>query len=141
MLEAGDVVEVLRRLDQRDALVAEVAERGAQEVWRGDVIGIQECQDLGVDDAKRIVDVPRLGVLVRRPREVAGTERGSQLGDLRPLAVVEDPCLVHRLERDRRGDGRHQDLRPLVEGRNEHGDAGDPHAGRGGAAARRRPTG
>ena len=90
------------------------------------MVGIQERQELSVDDAERMVDVARLGVLVRRPGQVPGTERGSQLGDFRPPAVIEDPGLMRRLERDRRGDGRHQDLRPFVEGRNEHGDTGDP---------------
>jgi hypothetical protein len=124
VLEAVDVVEVLWRLHQGDLRIREVAERGAQEFGGGDVIGVEDGQDLGVDDAKRMVQVSGLRVLVGRPRQVPGAERGSQCRDLGSLAIVEDPRLVRRLERDRRGDGGHQNLRTLVVGRDQ-----DRHAG------------
>ncbi len=141
VLEAGDVVEVLRRLDERDALVGEVAERGAQEVGSRDMVGIEEGQDLGVDHAKRVIHVARLGVLMGRTCEIARAQRGRELGDLRPLTVVEHPGLVLRLERDRRRDRRHQDLGALVVGRDQHRDTRERGPARDGGAGRRRPTG
>ena len=120
VLEALLVVEVLRGLHQGDERVVEVAEGVAEQVAVGDVVGVQDGDDVGVDVLERVVDVAGLRVAVLLAGEVARAEGPGQLGDLRPVAVVEHPGLVRDVDRHGGGDGRQQDLERLVVGRDEH---------------------
>jgi hypothetical protein len=74
MLEARDVVEVLRGLHHRDLRIGEVAERRPKEFRCGHVIGVEHPDDVRIHDAERMVQVPRLGMLVRRAGEVPRPE-------------------------------------------------------------------
>jgi hypothetical protein len=122
VLERLQVVEVLRGLYQGDPRVVEVPEGGGQQVRPGDVVGVQHGDDVGVDDLQRMVQVGGLGVAAVVPPQVAGAEVGGQPGDLWPVAVVEHPGLVRGPHRHRGRDRRHQHLRRLVPGRDQHRD-------------------
>jgi hypothetical protein len=120
VLERLQVVEVLGGLDQRHPWVVEVAEGVDQVVGPGDVVGVQHRHDIRFDDPQGVVEVPGLGVAAVAATQVAGAEVTSQPGDLRPVPVVQDPGLVHRLQGDRGRDGRCQHLRRFVPGRDQH---------------------
>ncbi len=70
VLEGVRVVEVLRRLHQRHVGVVEVGQRVAQEVRRGDMIRVEDREDVGFDDLHGVVQVTRLVVLVVEARQV-----------------------------------------------------------------------
>ncbi len=87
------------------------------------MIGVEDGDEVRIDHGEGVVDVPRLRVLAAGPSEIAGAERFGELGDLGSVAIVQQPCLVDRFERRGGGDRRHEDLRALVVGWNEDGDA------------------
>ncbi len=122
MLERFEVIEVLRRLDEGQLRIVEIRQERGQEAGRRDVVRVEDADDVGVDVLERVVQVPRLGMLVGRPRDVARAERHGKLADLLAVPIIEDPRLVLRLERDRRRDRRQQDIGGLVVGRDQHGD-------------------
>jgi len=124
VFEGLEVVEVLRRLDQGDPRIVEVAEGVHQEVRRRDVIGVEDPDEVGVDLAEGVVQVARLGMFVGRAREVLRTEVGGQSRDLGPVTVVEHPGLMRDAHRHGRGDGRGEHLEALVVGRDQDRDPG-----------------
>jgi hypothetical protein len=90
------------------------------------MIGVEDRDDVGVDDPECMIEVAGLGMLVRGAREITGAECLGQVADLRPISVVEQPRLVDRLEGEGRRDRRNQDLGPLVIGWDEDGDSRQP---------------
>jgi len=124
VFEGLEVVEVLRRLDQGDPRIVEVAEGVHQEVRRRDVVGVEDTDEVGLDDAEGVVQVARLGMFVGRAREVLRTEVGGQSRDLGPVTVVEHPGLMRDAHRHGRGDGRGEHLEALVVGRDQDRDPG-----------------
>nr|WP_254781418.1 hypothetical protein [Modestobacter sp. DSM 44400] len=136
MLEGLGVVEVLRRLHQRDAVVPEVGQRAGEEVRLGDVVGIEDGDQLGLHQGQRVVEVAGLGVVVLAAGDVPCAEGVGHLGHLRAVAVVEDPGLVVAVHGQDGGHRGQQDLQSLVVGGDQHGDAGSgsgpqrhPHPG------------
>ena len=120
MLERGKVVEVLWGLDQCRPWVVEVAEGVDQEVGSGDMVGVEHRDDIRLDDPEGVVEVAGLGVATVVATQIAGTQIICQPGDMRPIPIVQDPGLMHRLQRDRGRNGRGEDLQWFVPGRNEH---------------------
>ena len=118
------VVEVLGGLDQGDPRIVEVAEGVHQEVRRRDVVGVEDTDDVGVDDPEGMVQVARLGMFVGRAREVVRTKVRCQPRDLRSVTVVEHPGLVRDAHGDCRGDGRCEHLEAFVVGRHQDRDPG-----------------
>ena len=49
VLERVRVVELLRRLDEGDARILEIAERPHEELVGGDVVGVEDRDEVGVD--------------------------------------------------------------------------------------------
>ncbi len=123
VFERLGVVEILRRLDESDGRIVEVAERPYEKLGRRDVVGVEDCHEVGLDLLEGVVDVAGLGVVVCRAAQVAGAQRCSEACDLRSVAVVEHPGLVLDLHRHGGGDRRGEDVNRLVVGRNENGDA------------------
>ena len=125
VLETVQVVEVLRGLDQGQPGVGEVRQRRGEEVPAGDVVGVQDGDDLDVEQVGQSqggVQVAGLGVLSRVAGVVSGAQGGGQLGHPGTVAVVQNPGLVRRVQGYRRGNGREQDLTGLVARRDEHRD-------------------
>ena len=50
VLEGLDVVEVLRRLDDRHAGVGEVSKGAKEEAGHRDVVGVEDGDEVGIDD-------------------------------------------------------------------------------------------
>jgi len=86
------------------------------------VIGIEDRDEVRLDLIEGVVHVAGLGMLVGGTGQVARPERGREAGDVRPVAVVEDPRLMLDAHRDRRGDRRDEDLGRFVVGRDQDGD-------------------
>ena len=122
VLERVDVVELLGRLDQGETRIVEVAQGADEEVGRGDVVGVEDRDELGIDDAEGVIEVARLGVLVRGAGEIVRPEFGRQSLDFGSGTVIEHPGLVVDPHRDGGGDGGGEDLQSLVVGRDEDGD-------------------
>ncbi len=78
MLEAGDVVEVLRRLDECDLRVGEVAEGVAEEVGRRDVVGVEDGDEVVAAAGQGVVQVAGLGVIVLLSGVVVHVHRLAQ---------------------------------------------------------------
>ncbi len=122
VLEGFEVVELLRRLDQGDPRIVEIAQGAHEEIGRGDMVGVQHADVVRIDDPEGVVEIAGLGVFMGRAGDVLRAEFRGELGHLGPVAVVEDPRLVRDMHRHGGRHGRHQDLEPLVVGRDEHGD-------------------
>jgi hypothetical protein len=86
------------------------------------MVGVQHRDDIRLDDPQGMVQVAGLGVATVAATQITGTQVTSQPGDMRPIPIVQDPGLMHRLQRDRGRDGRGEDLRRFVPGRNQHRD-------------------
>ena len=64
VLDRVAVGEVVRRLDERDLLVVEVADGRVEDVRERDVVGVEHEDQLTVGHSERVVDVAGLGVRV-----------------------------------------------------------------------------
>ena len=96
-----DVAEVLRGLDQRHLVVVEVAQRLVQDVRLGDLVRVEDQQELAVGDHQRIVQVAGLGVArhvrgpVRAARHVAqsrATRRVARISGRSPSSRIQVLC-------------------------------------------------
>src|SRR5262249_7014244 len=88
------VVEILRRLHERDGRIVEIAEGLGEKALRRRVVGVEHGKALGGREEERVVEVARLCAGVVPSRDVATPELGRELAQLRPVAVVEQPGLV-----------------------------------------------
>ena len=119
VLVGVEVVEVLRRLHERDVRVLQVADGLGQELARRRVIRVEHGEELRGREQQRVVEVARLGVGVDAAGDVPATELGGELAHLRAIAVVEQPGLV-RMVHVACGEQRPPDhLDRLVEGGDE----------------------
>ncbi|MEX0972999.1 MAG: hypothetical protein WDZ46_07045 [Solirubrobacterales bacterium] len=116
VLDRVVVEEVVRALHQGDFLVVEVADQGVERVGHRHVVGVEHQDQLAVGAGQGGVDVARLGVRVVGPGQVAGAGQLSQLGHLRPAAVVEQVGRVRIGQGAAAGQGRRDDLEGLVVG-------------------------
>ncbi len=113
---AGDdrreVAVGLRGLHEGDVLADEERHRLEQEVLLGHEVGVEDGEVVALRDGQRVVDVARLGAVVRQPADVVAAQLGRELLDLVRPAVVEDPGAVpagHPLGRGGRApDGGHR---------------------------------
>ena len=132
VVEGAGVVVRLRTLDQGDLGVVEPADGVGQERRHRDVVAVQHGDD--VDRRRRRRPPPaaiRASAWFMLPAlawswivaaDVAGAVLPAHLVDPGPVAVVQHPGLVRRLQRHRRGDGRRDHLDRLVVGGDEDGD-------------------
>ena len=120
--EGIDVVEGLRRLHEGDLVVLEVADDPVDEVGERRVVGVEYRDELGRRELEPVVDVARLGVVVRRPCDVDASELTAELLDLGPLAVVqyERPVRIGEVVAGEERLAQHRDA--LVVGRDQHVD-------------------
>jgi hypothetical protein len=123
MIEGVAVAELVRRLHERDAFAGEIAERPIQEVRRGNVIGVEDGDEISARDGQRGVEVTGLRSRVLVAREIAATELAGKRTHRGAIAVVEQPRFVRVAQRARGGQGAPHDLRRLVDRRHEHVDA------------------
>ena len=70
MLERVVIAEVVRGLHHGHGGVVEVAHCGVEYVGLWDMVGIEDQEQLGIDQFQGVVDVPRLGVTVVGAGEV-----------------------------------------------------------------------
>jgi hypothetical protein len=119
VLEGVVVAEVVRCLDQRHRGIVEVADRGVEDVGLGDVVGVEDEDQLPVGVAQCVVDVAGLGVLIGGAGQIARSEPSGQVGDLVTVAVVEDPSGVGIGDPVAAHQGGHEDVQPLVVGTDE----------------------
>ncbi len=87
---ALEVVEDLGRLHKRQLRVREKAQRALDEPRLGNVIAIEEDDELGVGVGEAVIHVASLGVEVVVAGEVQGADPVGQGADRVPCAVVED---------------------------------------------------
>jgi hypothetical protein len=117
----------LHRLDKPHVRIFEMPEHAVEQVGRGFVIGIEHHGDLPGRLLQRVVDVPRLGVLLHLARDVADAQRFAGLTQHRIIALVAKVVrmrIADRLHREQRTQdhparfaraGRRQDIhRPRV---------------------------
>jgi len=124
MLHRIGVVIELRRLDQADLGIDELADDAFKDGALRRKVGIEDQDEGGVGDllrpADRIVDIAALGALVIVARQVADTELGAVIAQPLTAAVVEDPdgevAVVDRLGGK---DGPLQDADVLIIGADE----------------------
>ena len=69
-LERVEVVEGVRRLHEAEPVVVEVADQAGDEVRLGDVVGVEDDEELAVGPLEGVVQVAGLGVPVVRPGDV-----------------------------------------------------------------------
>jgi len=95
MLHRIGVVIELRRLDQADLGVDELADDALQDGALRRKVGIEDQDEGGVGDLLRpadgIVDIAALGALVVVAGEIADAELGAVIAQPLPAAVVENP--------------------------------------------------
>ena len=90
-LERIGRIEMMRRLDQRHALVAhQPAHRHLQEGARRHVVAVEDRDELAVGVAHRVIEVAGLGVVVVGADDVAGTAGFGEVAELAAPAVVQD---------------------------------------------------
>ncbi len=108
------VVEVVRALHERGTGVAEVADGQVERVGQGDVVGVQEEDQLTVGAGERMVDVAGLRVVVVGPRDPLRAPAGREGVHLLAAAVVEEIGRVWVAQRRATGEGRLHDVDRLV---------------------------
>ena len=94
MIERIGVEELLRRLYEGDALVAEIAQRPIEEARSSNVVGIEERDKITVREGQCMIEIPRFGIAVFCARLIAAADFLGESANLSALAVVEDPGLV-----------------------------------------------
>jgi hypothetical protein len=101
MLEGVEIVKILGRLHRGDLGIREETHQLIDEVWHGNVIGIQSNDELPSGLLESFVEVPCLGVDAVFARDVIAAEFGSEGAHLRPVAIVQDVSFVRILNADR----------------------------------------
>ena len=109
---------------ERDLGIVEPSEGCGQEAGHGNVVAVQDRDDLGAFDVvgrlfagherQRVVHVPGLRVFVSLPAHVSRAEFSTHVLDPRSVSVVEYPGLVCGFDRAGRRDRRHDDLGRFV---------------------------
>ena len=130
VLEGVVVAEVMGCLDQRHRRVVEVADGGVEDVGLGDVVGVEDQDQLAAGVVEGVVDVAGLGVLVGGPGQVAGPEPLGQRADVLTAPVVEDPGDVRIGDPVAPDQGGPEHVQTLVVGADEDVDARPPSDGR-----------
>jgi hypothetical protein len=120
---------VLRRLDESDARLLEVAEGGGEEVGAGDVVAVEDGDVGGVGDAEGVVEVAGLGALVLLPGDVARAMLPRNLRHLGAVAVVAEPHPPRPLHPPRGLYRRLDHVNWLVVDRDQHIDCSVPVRG------------
>lgn len=85
------VGEIVRRLNDGHLGIVEVTDRRSEDVRLRDVVGVEDQQQLAVQDLEGVVDVPGLGMAVVGARQVAGAGVLGQTPDGLTTTVVEHP--------------------------------------------------
>src|SRR5256714_5083541 len=93
------IVEVLRRLNERDSRVAEVAKQTVEDVRQRDVVRVELENELAARESDGMVEVTRFGVRVSFTPDVFDPQRLGHRLDLFALAVVEHVGAVRILDR------------------------------------------
>jgi hypothetical protein len=84
MLKRIEVEEVLRRLDECHARIAEETQRAVQKVFAGRVIGVEDGDELSLAVCQRVIEVTGLRIDVRAPRKIAASDGRGEFLHLRP---------------------------------------------------------
>ena len=115
-------VEVVRRLHERDFLVAQHPAHGlGEEGAHRNVVAVEDHDEFAVNLPEGVVDVPRLGALVFLAADVARARFFRKGFEVVAVAVVENPDVkfllgpVHRLHAEHR---RAHEFKGLVVARN-----------------------
>ena len=131
VIESPRVVVRLWALHQGDRRVVEPPERRGQKGGQGNVVAVQDGDDvdlvgalrgLPVHHVQRVVHVAGLGMIVHIPAYVPGAVGSTKVGDPFSITVVQHPGLMGGLELARSSDGWSNDFDRLVVRRKPYGD-------------------
>ncbi len=126
-LERLEVVEGVRRLHESELFVLKIPDKAGDEVRVGNVVGVEDDDELAVGLGEGVVEVAGLGVAVVRPDHVVDAQLLRQRLRGRALAVVAQVDAFVRVVQPLAGLKRHaQQVRVLVVRRHEH--VHRPHA-------------
>ena len=78
-------------MDERNFGIVEVSEQAVKDVRQRNVIGVELQDELTPRNSQRVIEIPRLRVLVTFAPDVADAERFGHHLDLVALSVVEHP--------------------------------------------------
>ena len=90
MLNGILVVEFLRHLDEGQFLILKIPKRPVQEIRLWNHVGIQHHDEFPGRFRQGIIDIPSLGMLVGRAREIDAAQERGKLFDLIPFSIVQD---------------------------------------------------
>src|SRR5262245_35538568 len=96
-LEVIEVVECVWRLHEAQFLIAEITDEARNEMRFGNMVRVQDNDELTVRFLKRMIEVTRLGVPIVRSNHVMDAQLIGQGFDGWPFAVVADVRLVRIL--------------------------------------------
>jgi hypothetical protein len=101
MREGVDVVEVLRRLDQRHLRILEVPEQPIDDVRQRHVVGIELQDEFARRDAQRVVQISRFRIRIADAADVADAQPLGHRFHILALPVIEHVGAVRIPDRPR----------------------------------------
>src|SRR6266849_3301031 len=94
MLDGVQVIELLRRLYERDLFGHEVSKRIMDKIREWDLVGVKNGDKLALGLRERSIDISCFMMLVIRSREIVYSHRFTELTQFRATAIIQYPCLV-----------------------------------------------